>query len=449
MQNTNGGYILFYRDSFEFIHCQGEAEIEQSDIYLTFGKYYLKYEVEGDSDIIPYVFQAQDDRLEDQRKNILSFDNSFTLDYSQNINLKFEGTKGRIKNICITTDKNNNYLRTSPDKGDKIDIKGSTILLDLNRINEFTLKFNISHTPGLDHRDPLDYSIINIRGMSYGLFDLNVAQNIVYTMKFSKENQSITVIDKRNKIVKKVLLANKDLESTITIFKNVNSVLTDFIIIDEDNKESNVIIQNTIKKYVPGTIYSPIIVVDDHETPLDLSSSFRIINKHGEDYYWFTNTEREYFEPAHLIRLTHQPSLKDNSIIVYGIKKESKVDFNNLLRISKEGRDTIEAFANYYDILFEKDLRYINKQYKEIRLTDISEYKYIIVDYLKEDSYAINFRHHLNSYEVDISIEDGKKNKLIYNNADEVVDDVTYINEFRYVDTKTIPSENCYIVIGR
>ena len=449
MQNTNGGYILFYRDAFEFKHCQGEAEIEQSDIYLTYGKYYLKYDIEGDSDIVPYVFQTEDQRLLDNKKNILSFDNSFTLDYSQKINLKFEGTKGKIKNICITTDKDNAYYRTSPDKGDKIDIKGSMIQIKLDKINNFKLKFNIKHAPGSDHNEPIDYSIVDIRGLRFGLFDLNLAQDVNYTMRYSREEKALYTINRHDSITKKIPLSDKDIESTLTLFKNVNAVITDFIMFDENDKETNVIIQNTIKKYVPGTIYSPIIVVDDKEQPLDLSSSYRIYDKNGDDYYWFTNVEREYFNPAHLIRLTNQPSHKDNSIIVYGIRKESKVDFDNILKIDKEGKDTIDAFANYYDILFEKDLRYVNKQYKEIRLTDVSEYKYIVVDYLKEDSYAINYRHDLNSYEVDISIEDGKKNKLIYNNADEVEDGMTYINEYRYVDTKTIPSENCYITIGR
>lgn len=250
-------------------------------------------------------------------------------------------------------------------------------------------------------------------------------------------------------MVKFIPLDDIDLKSTLTIFQNVNAVITDFVYIDENDKETNVIVQNTIKKYVPGTIYSPIIVVDENEQPLDLSSSFRIYKKNNKDYYWFTNVEREYFNPAHLIKLTNQPSSKDGTIIVYGIRKESKVDFDNILRIEKEGKDTIDAFANYYDILFEKDLRYINKECREIRLTDISDYKYIVVDYLKENSYAINYRHNLNSYEVDISIEEGKKNKLIYNNADEDLDNITFINEYRYVNTKTVPSENCYIVIGR
>ena len=448
MQNTNGGYIWFYRDAFEFKHCLGEAEIEQPDIYLTYGKYYLKYETEGDCDIIPYIFLSQDERILDQRKNILAFDNSFELDYSQKISLKFEGTKGKIKNICITTDKDNGYYRTSPDKGDRVDIKGSEIKLDLSKINKFNFKFNIKHAPGSDHSEPIDYSIINLRGISFGLFDLNLAQGVDYFMEYSKTEKTIFIKNKWNE-VKSISLNDRDINSTLTLFKNVNAVITDFVYIDENNRETNIIVQNTIKKYVPGTIYSPIIVVDENDQPLDLSSSFRIYKKNNKDYYWFTNVEREYFNPAHLIRLTNQPSSKDGTIIVYGIRKESKVNFDNILRIEKEGKDTIDAFANYYDILFEKDLRYINKEYREIRLTDVSEYKYIVVDYLKEDSYAINYRHDFNSYEVDISIAEDKKNKLIYNNADEDLDNITFINEYRYVNTKTIPSENCYIVIGR
>ena len=449
MQNTNGGYIWFYRDAFEFKHCLGEAEIEQSDIYLEKGKYYLKYETEGDNDIIPYIFISEDERILDKPKNILNIDNSFILDYAQKICLKFEGSKGKVKNICITTDKDNSYYRTSPDKGDSIDIEGSEIRLNLNQIKSYKLKFNIKFAPGSDHNNPISYSILSIRGNTYGLFDLDLAQDADYYMSFNKEDKIISISTITGTIIKTIKLTNEELESTISIFNNINAIITDFVYIDNNGQSTNVIIENTIKKYVPGTIYSPIIVVDDQEQPLDLSTSFRIFKKNNRDHYWFTNTEREYFIPSHYIKLTNIPSSKDNSIIVYGIRKESTINFDNLLRIEKEGKDTIDAFANYYDILFEKDLRMINKEAKIIQLTDISNYKYIVVDYLKEDSYAINYRHELNSYEVDISIEDGKTNKLIYNNADEDTDDITYINEYRYVNTKALPSENCYIVIGR
>lgn len=444
MQNTNGGYIWFYRDAFEFKHCQGEAEIEQPDIYLNYGKYYLKYETEGDCDIIPYIFLSEDERLLDERKNILNpIDNSFKIDKSQKISLKFEGTSGKIKKIRITTQKDNEYIRTSPDKGDKVEISGSKINLLLDFIESAEWTGLIKNTPGNTHNNPIDYSLIQFGVNSYGLFDLDIAQEVEYRYKY--KDKKITIENLYGRIIKEIKITT----NSLTIFRNVNAVVKNFIITDIYGNNTNIIVENTIKKYAPGTVYSPIIVLDENEQPLDLSSSFRIYNKNGRDYYWFTNVEREYFEPAHMIRLTKQPSDKAGTIIVYGIKKESNTNMNNILRIPKEGLDTIDAFANYYDILFEKDLRYINKQYKEIQLTDISDYKLIIVDYLKEDSYAINYRHEFNSYEIDISIADNKKTNVVYNNAAENKNGITFINEYRYVNTNAVPSEDCYIVIGR
>lgn len=444
MQNTNGGYIWFYRDAFEFKHCNGEAEIEQPDIYLSYGKYYLKYETEGDCDIVPYIFLSQDERLLDERKNILNpIDNSFILDNSQKISLKFEGTSGKIKKIRITTQKENDYIRTSPDKGEKIEIGGSSIKLDLSLIKTASWTGKVNHAPGLDHNNPIDYSILSFDAYSYGLFDLDIAQEVDY--KYRYEDKKITIYTMQDKIIKEYKIKN----NILTIFKNINAVIKDFVVIDIYGNDTNIIVENTIKKFAPGTIYSPIIVLDENDQPLDLSSSYRVYSKNNKDYYWFTNTEREYFEPAHLIRLTNMPSHKTGTIIAYGIKKESSLNLDNILRIPKEGLDSIDMCANYYDIIFEKDLRYINKDYKEIRFNDISDYKLIIVDYLKEDSYAINYRHDLNSYEIDISTKEDKETSVIYNNAAENKDGITFINEYKYVDTKVVPSEDCYIVLGR
>ena len=444
MQNTNGGYIWFYRDAFEFKHCNGEAEIEQPDIYLKPGKYYLKYETEGDCDIKPYVFRSEDERLLDEEKNILNtINNSFQLSYAQKINVKFEGSKGKIKKIFITTQKDNEYYRTSPDNGDKIEVNGSYIGLLLDYIKEGEWLGKIKNVPGIDHASPIEYAILENGGKTYGLFDLDVAQDVYYKYKY--KDKLLTIENLYGVKIKEIKITS----NSLLIFKNINATIKDFKIIDIYGNDTDVVIENTIKKFVPGTIYSPIIITDEHDMPLELSSSFRFYEKNGKNYYWFTNVEREYFEPNHLIKLTNQPSNKNGTIIVYGIKKESSLNMDNILKIEKEGKDTIEFCANYYDILFEKDLRYINKQNKEIRLSDVDNYKMIIVDYLKEDSYAINFRHEFNSYEIDISVEDGKKTNVVYNNAAENKNGVTFINEYKYVDTKTIPSENCYIVIGR
>ena len=444
MQNTNGGYIWFYRDAFEFKHCNGEAEIEQPDIYLKPGKYYLKYETEGDCDIKPYVFRSEDERLLDEEKNILNtINNSFQLSYAQKINVKFEGSKGKIKKIFITTQKDNEYYRTSPDNGDKIEVNGSYIRLLLDYIKEGEWLGKIKNVPGIDHASPIEYAILENGGKTYGLFDLDVAQDVYYKYKY--KDKLLTIENLYGVKIKEIKITS----NSLLIFKNINATIKDFKIIDIYGNDTDVVIENTIKKFVPGTIYSPIIITDEHDMPLELSSSFRFYEKNGKNYYWFTNVEREYFEPNHLIKLTNQPSNKNGTIIVYGIKKESSLNMDNILKIEKEGKDTIEFCANYYDILFEKDLRYINKQNKEIRLSDVDNYKMIIVDYLKADSYAINFRHEFNSYEIDISVEDGKETNVVYNNAAENKNGVTFINEYKYVDTKTIPSENCYIVIGR
>lgn len=444
MQNTNGGYIWFYRDSFEFKYCNGEAEIEQPDIYLKPGKYYLKYETEGDCDIKPYVFSSEDERLLDDEKNILNpINNSFKLDYAQKINVKFEGSKGKIKKIFITTEVDNEYCRTSPDSGDKIEINGSYVRMLLDYIVEAEWLGKIKNVPGIDHINPVEYALIENGSKTYGLFDLDISENVYYKYKY--KNNVITVENLYGQKIKEIKLTN----NSLIIFKNINAVIKEFKLIDIYGNDTDVVIENTIKKFVPGTIYSPIIVTNENDEPLDLSSSYRVYEKNGKDYYWFTNVEREYFEPNHMIMLSKQPSSKNGTIIAYGIKKESSLNMDNILRIEKEGKDTIEYCANYYDILFEKDLRYINKQNKEIRFTNVDDYKMIIVDYLKEDSYAINFRHEYNSYEVDISIEDGKETNVLYNNAAENKNGITFINEYKYVDTKTIPSENCYIVIGR
>ena len=444
MQNTNGGYIWFYRDAFEFKYCNGEAEIEQPDIYLRPGKYYLKYETEGDCDIKPYVFRSEDERLLDSEKNILNkIDNSFELSYSQKVNVKFEGSKGKIKKIFITTEKDNEYHRTSPDKGDKIEVEGSLIRILLNYITEASWLGKIKNVSGSNHKDPSEYAIIENGSKTYGLFDLDISQDVYY--KYEYKDNVLTIKNLYDEIIKEIKLTT----SSLVIFKNINAVVKDFKVIDIYGNDTDVIVENTIKKFVPGTIYSPIIVTDENDMPLDLSSSYRFYERNGKKYYWFTNVEREYFKPNHLIRLTNQPSSKNGTIIVYGIKQNSSLNMDNILKIEKEGKDTIEFCANYYNILFEKDLRYINKTNKEIRISDLSDYKLIIVDYLKEDSYAINFRHEFNSYEVDISVEDGKETNVVYNNAAENKNGITYINEYKYVDTKTIPSENCYIVIGR
>ena len=139
MQHTNGGYIDFHRDGFELKQCKGLAEIEQIEINLLKGRYYVKYD-QIDSDIKPYVMLSDDDRVHDDEKNILNSDGSFVMNQNSKVSLKFKGTKGRINNIAITTAKDNEYVRTSPDFENVKIIDDSYIRLNMKNIKSFWFK---------------------------------------------------------------------------------------------------------------------------------------------------------------------------------------------------------------------------------------------------------------------------------------------------------------------
>ena len=67
---------------------------------------------------------------------------------------------------------------------------------------------------------------------------------------------------------------------------------------------------------------------------------------------------------------------------------------------------------------------------------------------MKKDSYAINFDYERQAYSIDISTSN-ESVSVIYDNIETSVGAYEYINEQQYVDSKIIPSENCYIVIGK
>ena len=277
---------------------------------------------------------------------------------------------------------------------------------------------------------------------SYGLFDLNIAQNVYYTYHYINGEVIVYLNDEFE--FSRIPITG----DYLYVFNNVNGKITDFVITDKDGDTTNVTVENTIKQYVPAVIKSPIIVLDKDEVPLDLSSSYRYYYKDNKEYYWFTNTEREYFEPAYSIYLESKPLDVDGSVIVYGIKHNSKWELNRIYEVEGENFDSLNACADSYDIIFEENLRYLNKETGEIRLESISEYQYIVVDYIKDKSYCLNYRYDLNSYEVDIAVKASEEINMVYDNIGEFVNDLRLVNEIRYVNTKISPTLNGYITIG-
>ena len=140
------------------------------------------------------------------------------------------------------------------------------------------------------------------------------------------------------------------------------------------------------------------------------------------------------------------------------IDKDAKFDLDKLLHIPDKGDDVIfdtidKCVDGQYMIVTEEEYSefgvVVYRDTGEIIFnTDLNEYSYIIVDYLKNDSYAVNFDYKRQSYSVDVSTVN-KTVSIVYDNIENSVGKYEYINEQQYVDSHIIPAENCYIVIGR
>ena len=457
MTNTDGGYVSFNRDSFTFEGCNNNAELEQLNIKLSRGHYYLKFNRNKGSDIKPYAIISEDKRMSDEEKNLLNTNNEFDLPEASNVSLKFVGTEGTISNICITTESDNKYLRTTIQDGENKSIYGSYVKFLLNNLSYFEFTGYIDEVPGIDHYFPSEYSIVNINNKSYGLYDMSISEGVEY--KYVYQSGEIKVYDRNNTMR---WSASTDLATYITVFNNINGYLTSIKVIDLNGNEYYYGVHNEITKYVPGLIKSPIVVLDreredEKARPLDLSSSYRIIEKEYGPYYYFTNVEREYFKAKRRIVLEKVPLQEKGSIKIYLIDKDADFNLDKIYHIPDKGPDTIMdtidlCVRGQYMIVTEDEYdEYGIVVYRDIGEiifnNDLSEYGYIIVDYFKNDSYAINYDYNRQSYSVDISTTN-KKVSVVYDNIENTIGRYEYINEQKYVDSKIIPSENCYIVIG-
>lgn len=457
MSNTGGGYIAFNRDGFSLTGCKNNAEVEQLNIELEKGKYYLKFNKSENSDIKAYILRSEDTRLNDDEKNILNFNNTFELQEKAKVSLKFVGTIGDISKICITTESDNEYLRTTVSDGENRNISGSYIKFLLTDLKYFEFTGVVNNAPGIDHYNPQGYSIINIENVSYGLYDLLISETVEY--KYVYESGEISIYDKNGT---KRWTTSVNLATTLTVFSNVNGYITNLKLIDNNGNEIYFGVHNEITKYVPGLIKSPIVVLDkdrddENARPLDLSASYRIIDKEYGPYYYFTNVEREYFKAKRRIVLEKLPLQERGSIKIYLIDKDANFELDKIYHIPDKGpdtiMDTIDTCVNgQYMIVTEDEYdEYGIVVYREtgeiIFNNDLSEYSYILVDYYKNDSYAINYDYARQAYSVDISTIN-KTVSIVYDNIENNIGTYEYINEQRYVNSKIVPSENCYIVIG-
>nr|DAV25112.1 MAG TPA: hypothetical protein [Caudoviricetes sp.] len=458
MSNTNGGYINFYPNAFAVTNCLDKAEVEQVKIKLKANTpnnpyYYLRYNKElinECNDFNAFIFISDDDRYVDEDKNILDKYNRFILKDDTEVNLKFVGTIGKIKDIQISDRKDDFYVGTDYEM---TEIKESFIKIKTNDIVKIEWSGVIYGTPeyNIDIPNPEKFGVIKDNDKIYypdqcGV-EIGKEFKYEYTLELNKNNPKDKLIIKRDK---ETNYLDINVIDQVTIFENVDAIIDKLVLYKEDGTIVDIIVEDTKKQYVPSSIKSPIIVTTETEEPLDLSSSYRVIEKDGIANYVFTNIERETFNPSNRLKLTNRPSSKLDTIVIYGVLKESNINEDKIMHSVKENIRDISLYADNFEIINEASMYRVNKDTGIIVITDQddnyikSKYSKLVVDYLKNNSYAINYRHELGSYEVDISTSENTK---MYYDGIYQGDNKELVNIQEYKLLNTVFKNNSYIVL--
>lgn len=444
MYNTDGGYIKFFKSGFSLTGCRNNAEMEQIKIPLKAGIYYLKCDIEpvdNKCDIVPYVFKHEDDRFINKDKNLLEDRNRFILEEDDEINLKFVGKWGQVKNILISQNQNDQY---APTVDDNTAIKGSYIEFNAKEIDMIKWTGTIFDLPEQNTDQVISKEnesfIISNDIQKIEITDTKVIRDKEYSYLYDVNNYQLKIYEGALEV--------KDFDNhsdKITIFKNMDAIITKLSII-KDGIEIDLITDGSNKKYVPVDITSPIIAMDSDNVPLDLSSSYRYIKKDGYNKYIFTNVEREIFEPDTVIQLNSLPSSQLGSVKVYGVLKGAVVDEARFFEIEHEDIDKIDCYTPHYEQLFNDNIRHIDYNKGNIYLESLNDkYESIIVDYAKKGSYCINYDIIKKAYEVSFS-NDGKEVYLIYDTIQEE-NGVINVNDHRI--TTIIPNSKQYVVLKK
>ena len=180
------------------------------------------------------------------------------------------------------------------------------------------------------------------------------------------------------------------------------------------------------------------------DTIKDIYSNIVLEYISTDDYeYIFTNYEREIFNNSTInLVLEKEPLQLVNGITIYGILNNSKTKDYHLYRIPKNIINSIDYYADQFDIISEHDyiVDYANNEIK-LNKELLKTYKQFIVDYLKNDSYCINYKEKLDQYEVDISTNEDKI-YVAYNMHEDG-------SVYEYKITEILPDKNKYIILRK
>ena len=416
INNTNGGILYFKKNRIEILNGEHEAEVECTPITLEPGRYYLNGTFTGE--VTPYVFSSNSEEEEDQAKNILEGD-AFTIEEAGEYSFKIKATHGTAENISISTDKNSAFVSTV--SGGKT-INGSCLVFKLDGVR------TIQWTGVINTVQDGDYAIVETTGRTYLLtdFDLELEQSYDYELDVE------TMVLQVNGEEATIALSQED-NGELKAFRNINGRITNIQITDDTGEISDILLQATHKAYVPADTNAPVIIVNKDSQPFDLSSSYRAKIEDGIRYYLFTNYEREVFNPKAGIVPEKAINEKNQDIKMYGIRTGSARNEDAIYDIERE--DNIRLYAPQYELIATDKYEYKDGK---IEIDDsVKEYEEVVLDYLKDNSYCINYSPELNSYEIDIS------------SSDEEFYLLTDSGEKPYYITQIKPNSSKFIVLAR
>lgn len=395
VKNTAGGRLKFENNVIYFDDCLNNAEVEQHDIELEKGTYYLSYDIEGDLEVL--AFRASEKDFDDDAKNILH-DGVIYLEKDATIVFRIKGRSGKIGSISLRREKDGVFIPTGDVPAES---EGSAIHIDFEEVLKATWKGMVHKIPNV-HEGRSDYAFLETSIQRLRVEEARVIDGIWYDYLYNREDMTLTV-SRDGSVVTQINISAAEEDAHVTLFRNMSVSIKEFVATSMLGVDTNLILQKTYKMFVPAINKKPILVYDDYKDPLDQSSAYFHYEENGETFYQFSNWDREYFYPNDGLILESYARGGSGDVYVYGVKGDVKWD--NFLKITKNLQD-IRHFAEHFDIIPEGVFTFD----KEINCVDIDtsvtdKYSMIVVDYLKDDSYAINYNHIDKTYEVDISTQ--------------------------------------------
>lgn len=450
IKNTNGGRISFEQDTMLIEQAEKNIEVEQEKIYLAKGRYFLDYKKAPVDDLLDeasYVFDYTgiNNKIHAKDKNKLKTDalrygdhKYFDMESDGYVNLLFQIGSGKIYDIAIKDDYRQDYV-SSDDEATSTN--GSYILLKLKGLKKAEWTGSIYKVPETTLLENKTYSLFSYAGDIISLEKANIKLNQSYKYVFEKTSEKnvwvLTVYNNDNtKIYTKTYNSKND---SARIFDDISGIITKLILVSDDGTLLDVLHQNTLKKYVPSAITSPIIVTDKSDIPFDLSASYRLMSN-GK--YYFTVWEREYFKTDNKLKLA-RPLLGGDNIIVYGIK-DSDIDLDNIYKVKdNEHINDISAVTTRYDSISSGLYKIISDQILSLDESIMHcGYTGFIVDYLKLNSYAINISNDGTEYIVDIATNEDTVNTMYDMTAD------GQIRTYK-INNRLNPPDNNYLVLRK